>query len=496
MTSAIVIGSGAGGSVAALELVRAGFEVLVLEKGRNLLPGLGGSGPVGSLFGNDEVKAGRYFESQDILLEPRTLRTQAEANQGVPRSFIGDVNTLPTTVGGGTVHWDAKTPRFWKQDFAGRSLYGPVPGANVADWPLSYEDLEPFYDEVERRLGVQGDVRAMPAATLAKAPRRHQFVMPPNPPMYAGSLFAQGAATAGYHAYPFPMAINSTEFDGRPRCNSCGFCSGFGCPINARGGAALNFLHPAMQAGAELRPRTFVFRIDLNARGTAARGVSYLDDRGRTHHEQADVVVVAASAIETARLLLLSATSHTAHRKGLGNRSGQLGANLMFHFFTLAAASFASNVHAWRGPSSTFTLDDLVGPFRGPEAQAAGMPYLKGGICEVGAGVLLLAEAQLYASLQGLIGAPHKDAMRASGFREHLAAIQLVGEDMPQLGNLVDLDPGIRDVYGFPVPRITHSSNPFELAASDFLGPKLTAICDASPGVVASQVLPATGAGG
>jgi choline dehydrogenase-like flavoprotein len=86
--------------------------------------------------------------------------------------------------------------------------------------------------------------------------------------------------------------------------------------------------------------------------------------------------------------------------------------------------------------------------------------------------------------------------MRASGFREHLAAIQLVGEDMPQLGNLVDLDPAIRDVYGFPVPRITHSSHPFELAASAFLGPKLTAVCDASPGVVASQVLPATGVGG
>src|SRR5207253_9194251 len=223
-----------------------------------------------------------------------------------------------------------------------------------------------------------------------------------------------------------------------------GFCSGFGCPINARGGAALNFLHPAMRAGAELRPRTFAFRIDLNVRGTAARGVSYLDDRGRTHHEQADVVVVAVSAIETARLLLLSATGHAAHRAGLGNRSGQLGANLMFHFFTLAAASFATNVHAWRGPSTTFTLDDLVGPFRGPEARAAGLPYLKGGICEVGAGVLLLAEAQLYASLQGSIGGPHTDAMRASTFREHLTRIHVVGEDMPQLGDRVDLDPEIR----------------------------------------------------
>ena len=86
--------------------------------------------------------------------------------------------------------------------------------------------------------------------------------------------------------------------------------------------------------------------------------------------------------------------------------------------------------------------------------------------------------------------------MRASAFREHLAAIQMVGEDMPQLANRVDLDPEIRDVYGFPVPRITHSSHPFELASSDFLGPKLAAICSAAPGAVASQVLPPTTLGG
>ncbi|HXL41074.1 MAG TPA: GMC family oxidoreductase, partial [Actinomycetota bacterium] len=149
-----------------------------------------------------------------------------------------------------------------------------------------------------------------------------------------------------------------------------------------------------------------------------------------------------------------------------------------------------------RGPSSTFIMDDLVGPFRGPEAQAAGLPYLKGGICEVGLGVLLLEEAQLYASLQGLTGAPHKDAMRASAFREHLAVIQMVGEDMPQLGNRVDLDPEIRDVYGFPVPRITHSSHPFELASSEHLGARLAAVCNATPGVVASQILPTTTIGG
>jgi choline dehydrogenase-like flavoprotein len=487
--SAIIVGSGAGGSVAAWELARAGYDVLVLEKGRNLLPGIGTAAGIHDIpFANDEVKSGRAFENQDVTLEPRTARTQAEAAAELARSFVGDVNTLPTTVGGGTVHWDAKVPRFWRQDFHGRSLYGPIDGANVADWPLSYEELAPFYDAVERRLGVQGDVRAMPKATLAQAPRRHQFAMPPNPPMLAGTRLAEGAAKVGYHAYPFPMGVNSRRFHGRPRCNSCGFCSGYGCPILARGAAGVSFLHPALRAGARLRSRCFVQRVELSPNGRRAVGVSYLDEHLRERHARADVVILAASAIETARLALLSATS--AHPDGLGNRSGQLGRNVMFHLFTLGIALFADEPHAWRGPSTTFTIDDFVGPDRSDAARATGLPYLKGGICEVGGGLTLLEEAGLYTVVPGTWGGPFKDAMRTSPLRRHLAGLSMVGEDLPQLANVVDLDPAIRDVYGVPVPRITHTSHPFELAASRYFGPQLGAICAAAPGAIAAGWLP------
>jgi choline dehydrogenase-like flavoprotein len=478
--SVIVVGSGAGGSVAAAALARSGHEVLVLEKGRNLLPGLLDGGPLGTLFGNDEVKMGRYFENQDPLLEPRTQRTQAEAAQGIARSYVGDVQDLPTVVGGGTIHWDAKVPRFWRHDFKGRSLYGPVAGANVADWPLTYDELAPYYDAIERQLGVQGDIHRMPKSTLSQAPRAHQFPMPPNPPMYVGSLLAEGARSSGYHAYPFPMAVNSRRYDGRPRCNSCGYCSGFGCPINARGSAAVSFLTSALRSGARLRSRAFVYRINVDRHGRRATGVSYVDAGGRHHHEHADIVIVAASAIETARLLLLSATRRHAH--GLGNRSGQLGRNLMFHYFTLGLAYFRDKVHPTRGPSTTFTLDDFVGPVKGAPAQSAGLPYFKGGICEVGAGISLIEEAQIYAGLPDTWGVAHKNLMRNLALRDHLGAIQLVGEDMPQLANRVDLDPKIRDVYGLPVPRITHSPHKFEQAASRYYGAQLTALCQAAPG--------------
>jgi len=137
-----------------------------------------------------------------------------------------------------------------------------------------------------------------------------------------------------------------------------------------------------LRAGARLKARCFVHRVDLAPGGRRATGVSYLDAQGRHRTQRADLVILAPSAIETARLLLLSATSDHPH--GVGNRSGQLGRNLMFHFFTLAFAQFAQDVHAWRGPSTTITIDDFFGPDFPPAAKQAGLPYLKGGICETG----------------------------------------------------------------------------------------------------------------
>lgn len=463
--SVVIVGSGAGGSVAAWALARAGHPVLVLERGRNLFGGLGTTDGTSTLLWGDEVARVRFFEQQDPLLEPRTFRTQREARERAARSYLGEVNNLPSTVGGGTVHWDAKTPRLWRHDFHGRSLHGPIDGANVADWPLSYDDLAPFYDEVERVLGVQGDVDRVPSATLAQAPRTRPFPLPPNPPMLAGSLLAGGAARLGYSAYPCPMAVHPDV------CNSCGFCGGFGCAIGARG-SAITFLHEAMRAGAQLRSRCFVDRIETSPDGRRAVGVSYLEADGSRQRERADAVVLAASAVETARLLLVSE---------LGNSSGQVGANLMFHHLVSVAALFEAPVHPWRGPTTTHVIDDLIGPFAGEEATAAGLPYLKGGVVEVGAGLRLLDEAKAYASV-GLRGRALKDALRDVALRDHLASMTMIAEDLPQDDNRVDLDPDVRDFHGLPVPRISYSPHRFEQVAARHFGARMAEIVDATDG--------------
>jgi choline dehydrogenase-like flavoprotein len=119
----------------------------------------------------------------------------------------------------------------------------------------------------------------------------------------------------------------------------------------------------------------------------------------------------------------------------------------------------------------------------GRAARAAGLPYLKGGICEVGGAVLLLEEAQLYTELPNNFGASFKGLLRNLALRDHISGIQLIGEDMPQEANRVDLDPHVCDFHGLPVPRITHSPHRFELASSAYYGPKVTAICKAAPGI-------------
>lgn len=490
MSEAIVIGSGAAGSVTAWELAQAGWSVTVLERGRNLRPGFGErpSADLETLYGSDEIKGTRHFGFPDPLLEPYTSRTQAEAADGVARSAQGALGQLGAAVGGTSLHYNAKTPRFWKQDFHQLSEHGAVNNAQVADWPIAYEDLEPYYDEVEYRIGVQGDINQMPARTLEQAPRRRQFVMPPNPTGYAAQLLARGAALAGYTAYPYPAAVNSTAFDGRPACNSCGLCSGFGCPINARGDALVSFLNPAVLSGrVRVIERAFVYRIETDASGRRATAVHYRDLQGRSQSLSADLIMVAGSPINTARLLLLSAGG--AHPDGLGNRSGQLGRNMMFHNFTLGAAIFPRDVKPLRAQSTTLEIDDLVGPFTGPEVRAFGLPYIKGGIIQVGSGAPLLTEASLFAGYLGH-GLAHKELMRLGPVHSKVAGSQLVGEDLPQAENRVDLDPEVRDFLGVPAARITYSPHLHERAAAILLGARIEAFHALTPGAVAAAIIP------
>lgn len=491
MPEAVIIGSGPAGSIAAFELAAQGWSVTVLERGRNLRPGFGQveSRDLDTLYSSDEIKTVRGFGFPHPLLEPLTGRSQAEAAEGRARSVQGAHVTLGAAVGGTSLHYNAKFPRFWKQDFTQRSDLGPVDGAQVADWPITYDELAPYYDEVERTIGVQGDVTRMPARTLEQSPRSGQFVMPPNPTGYAARLLARGAMNVGWEPFPYPAAVNSVEFDGRPACNSCGLCSSFGCPINARGDAMVSYLNPAALTGrVRVIERALVSRIDTTPDGRRATTVRYFDRDGVERTISGDKILIAASPVQTARLLLLSASS--AHPLGLGNRSDQVGRNMMFHYFTLGAALYLRDIHSLRAQSTTVQVDDLVGPFTGPAVRALGVPYIKGGLIQVGGAAPLLQEAYQLAGFGLPPGAVHKTLMQLGLVRSRLAAVQFIGEDLPQASNRVDLDPDVRDWRGLPAPRVTWAPHAHERASATYTAPLLLAMLQASPGATGAIVLP------
>jgi len=454
---AIIIGSGPGGSTAAEVLTRAGWSVVIMEKGRNHLLDPDDLTKPARDFSNDEIKfISRHFLGPDPLIEPRAFRRSTEEGE---HTHVGEVNSIPTTVGGGGTHADGKVPRFREEDFGLHSVYGPQDGAHVDDWPLTYAELEPYYAEVEHAIGVAGREGANPFAAWRSGP----YPMPPGAPMYGSVLSSAAAEKLGLHPYEAPTAANSIAYDGRPACNNCGYCAFFGCPIHAKGDPVALLTKTLATGRAELMAETFVSRIRIE--GSRATAVDYIGPDGVTRTMGAQLVIVAGGAIETPRLLLLSGLEHPA-----------LGRHLMVHFQTITVGHFAElRLHPHKGRAVTHVHDDaMVQDDRARAAAAeAGLPWLRGGLVEHSGSGLPIMEAR-----HSPWGRHHAQAMRDSNLRDRMWAFIMQGEDLPYPSNTVDLSPSIRDARGFPVARITYQPGRHELAASKHHGKILQAVLE------------------
>jgi choline dehydrogenase-like flavoprotein len=450
--------------MAAKVLAEGGLKVLLLEKGDNLFVGLDRpEGIVRNHLGNDELKfVHRDLIDQDPRIEPRTFR-RSEADKTV---FMGKVNSIGTTVGGGTIHYDGNSPRVQQKDLRVKTIYGPLDGTSVEDWPLSYDDLEPYYDEVEKAIGVQGEAGVNPF----EEPRSSPYPMPPGYPKYHSELLGHAARSLGYHPYPTPIAINSVAYRGRPACSNCGFCGNHGCAINAKGSTAVTAIRDALLTGnCELRPSCFVYRLKTNESGTVVESVEYIGPGGETVSQAGGLFILAGNAIESARLCLLSSDERSdEHQTGLGNRSGLVGRNLMFHPTRSIFGIFPQRMHIHRGRVGTQGMDDFLQPPNPDDLDKV----FGGGIVEFGAQLHPIMEAKNLV----LIGENHKKYMRASLVRDHLAVITYIGEDPPVPTNQVDLDPNVRDVYGFRVARITYQTPAHSVRAEGRFVPKLERI--------------------
>jgi choline dehydrogenase-like flavoprotein len=261
-----------------------------------------------------------------------------------------------------------------------------------------------------------------------------------------------------------PQAVNSVPYDGRPACVSCGFCDNQVCPIHAKGAPAMTTVRKALLSGnCQLLTETRAVRLLRGGSGDVT-GVEAILPDGTREWFTADRYVLAASPIEDARLLLLSDPGGP----GVGNSSGLVGRNLMFHYFTTAIGVFEQRLHGHRGRTSVAGFSDFRGVPGDPN-------HPLGGIVTVFGIEPPLAEALGYVTILKLVGqsAALKKWMRQSPARDHMMALTMYGEDAPQPTNVADLDPGVRDLDGLPVARITYKNHDYESSAKSFYVPKL-----------------------
>ena len=453
-----IVGSGAGGGIAAYVLAKAGARVLVLEKGPWLTE---------EDFGDDELRFGeRRLIDQDPLIEPRTFRDRPEEG---PHQFVGKVLGLSQCVGGGSVHYGAVSFRFRPEDFRARTTWGDLPGADIVDWPITYDDLAPAYRAVEQLIGVAGGrMRDAPdpGSPVAGAEwRTDPYPMPGHPPNYGAKLFEDAARMLGLNPFPTPVAVNNGPYDGRPGCSYCGFCSSHGCPINAKGDTRVTALAKAVATGhCEIRANANVFRVEVS--GGSAKRVLYVDGDGVTQAAEATVFVLACSTVDTPRLALLSELP-----RDLVNHD-VLGRYLQVHHFPGGVGVFDERIDYYRGFWSMRCLDDF---YLGPPGSPVPV-FGFGNLQTIGpsSGYPIMAGGLISTAKTAGWGRGHKPFM--NGTFGHIQFLGMVGQDPPVRDNVVDLDPIVKDLWGLPVARITYLHHPNDLVVQTAMVPFLEAI--------------------
>jgi choline dehydrogenase-like flavoprotein len=450
----VIVGSGAAGGVLARELSQAGFSVVVLEQGPRFSA---------ADFEHDEFKY-TYLSgiTNDPASSPQTFRD--DPAQTAARPHMGNSLIYARMVGGSSNHFTANYWRFHENDFNERSLLGAIPGTGFADWPISYQELEPYYTKVEWEVGVSGLGEASPF----DPPRTKPYPMPPLPVKSSGALFEQGARKVGLHPFPAPMAIVSQPYRGRPGCAHCGFCIGFGCEVMAKSSALYTMIPEAEATGrCEIRPHSYVFQVSMNPAGRTT-GVLYFDADKREQFQKARAVVLAANGAETARLLLNSSSSH--YPQGLANSSGLVGKYLMFNQGSGVHAQFAHELNEYKSVQVTRILHDfydadLQRGFYGGGGIDARMGSQPVGWALSHGGELPGWGAEFKARLEAF-----PRSMMSTGHCTSLAVET----------NSVSIDPTLKDAWGIPAIRVTYKDHPDDLAMARFLQDRAVEIMQAA----------------
>ena len=437
----VIVGSGAGGGTVAHELTTRGIKVVLLEAGKRQTV---------ETYINDEWKS----FAQLAWLDKR----HAVGGGRIARDFPNLPAWICKTVGGTTTHWAGASLRFHEHEFKTRTIYGDVAGANLLDWPITLQELEPFYDKAEDKIGVTRthDIPGLPGNNNFK-------------------VFYNGATRIGYKmVHTGNMGINSQPRDDRNMCHQLGFCFQ-GCKMGAKWSTLYSEIPKAELTGnLDLRTECMALRIEHDAAGKVT-GVLYADKDGTQHLQKARVVCVAGNSIESPRLLLNSASSKFAD--GLANSSGQVGRNYMRHTTGSLYAAMPEPVKMWRGTTMAGVVQDEArhDPSRGfaggyeLETLSLGLPFMAAFLDPGAWGREFAQKMETYRNMAGM---------------------WIVGEDMPQAENRVTLHPTDKDQHGLPVPVVSFTDHPNDVAMREHAYKQGTALYEAAGAKAGYRVPP------
>ncbi|MFN0062931.1 MAG: GMC family oxidoreductase [Myxococcaceae bacterium] len=449
----VIVGSGAGGAPMALTLGRAGFKVVVLEKGAHYKK---------EDFVHDEILNSRRNYFMPFPWDEPHLVRRGEAGKWERTNTAWTANC----VGGGTVHMSGYFYRLKPIDFRQRSELGAVPGANVVDWPLRYEEFAPWYDVAEKELGVSGEAVPHPFAEPRGAPY-------PTPPLAAHPISGEidtVCKAMGLHPLPTARGIVSTPYEGRSGCNYCTLCGSYGCEVDAKSSTSASLIPKALATGnVTLRTHCMARSIEVSPDGRA-KSVVYVDGQGVVQEQPARIVVVSCTAVESARLLL---NSHSGRfQKGLANGNGLVGKNLVFSSFGESRATFRISKNKSRWPwiddASPFVQRSLQDWYVLPNDKHG---FRKGGTL----GFMWAHPNPIFAAVNlagsgkaGIFGKALKDKLR--DYRDSkLLQFEVYAEFLPTQGTYVSVESDVTDKYGIPVAGITMSRHPRDFAATRYL---------------------------
>ncbi|MBU2894625.1 GMC family oxidoreductase [Colwellia sp. D2M02] len=478
-----IIGSGAGASPIAYSLANAGAKVLVLEKGPWLTE---------KEFFKDELAISVHDAYNPKLSdEEHVIEEEYETSDGV--SFWQGEKTSDSgwswwngnVVGGSSNFMSGYFHRLKPIDFRLKTEFGDIEGANVADWPISYEELEPYYAMVERIVGVSGRVVDHPH----QEPRSADFPYPPVAESPISSWIDQAANNIGYHAIPVPRAILSRPAMGRRSCEYSGYCSSYGCSSGAKGSGRAALLNHAVASGnCTIKPNSKVFHIATNSQGEIS-GVHYYDSQGREEIATAKIYVVACQAVETSRLLL--ASKGDKFPQGLANNNGQVGKNLLFSGGGTGQGDFIYNELT---PEKVADLK-TVGPFINRALQdwyqindkkfaASQQGISKAGTAKGGTIDFLFHQNPIarargtqwgedeQGNSQLLWGEALKQSMRSEFTRYKTLRFEVFNDWLPNDNCFVSLDENTTDQWGDPVANVRIGYHQHDLKVGSYLAEK------------------------